>query len=332
MSDHSENSSTKGGSVPKVPEAQATRCGFVAILGAPNAGKSTLVNALVGQKVSIVTQKVQTTRFPVRGVAIYDIAQIVLVDTPGVFTPKRRLDRAMVASAWGGAADADALVHVVDAPAASRMREGRGDGADKRTHEDVQHVFEGLKKHGRKAILALNKVDVLERAKLLELSQSFFEVGVYDEVVMISALKSSGLKRLQELLASRMPMGPWLYPEEQVADTPMRVMAAEITREKVFLRLHEELPYQATVETDIWTEKKDGSVRIDQTLYVMREGHKGIAIGKGGETLKWISQQARKDIAEALERPVHLFLHVKVRENWIEDRSRYTALGLDFDA
>jgi GTPase len=312
--------------------AGETVCGFAAILGAPNAGKSTLVNAMVGQKISIVTQKVQTTRFPVRGVAIHGSAQIVLVDTPGVFTPKRRLDRAMVASAWGGAADADALIHVVDAPAASRISEGRADQGDKRTDEDVAIVLEGLKKTGRKAILALNKVDVLERSKLLDLSKAFFDKGVYDEVVMISALKSSGLARLNDLLAARMPKGPWLYPEDQVADTPMRVLAAEITREKVFLRLHEELPYQATVETDTWTEKKDGSVRIDQTLYVMRDGHKGIAIGKGGETLKWISQNARKDIAEALDRPVHLFLHVKVRENWIEDRSRYTALGLDFDA
>ena len=316
----------------QTPPNSETVCGFAAILGAPNAGKSTLVNSMVGQKISIVTQKVQTTRFPVRGVAIHGQAQIVLVDTPGVFTPKRRLDRAMVASAWGGAADADALVHVVDAPAASRIMENRADQGDKRTDEDVSIVLEGLKKTGRKAILALNKVDVLERAKLLDLSKAFFDKGVYDEVVMISALKSSGLARLNDLLAARMPKGPWLYPEDQVADTPMRVLAAEITREKVFLRLHEELPYQATVETDAWTEKKDGSVRVDQTLYVMREGHKGIAIGKGGETLKWISQNARKDIAEALERPVHLFLHVKVRENWIEDRSRYTALGLDFDA
>ena len=316
---------------PMIP-SDDTVCGFAAILGAPNAGKSTLVNAMVGQKISIVTQKVQTTRFPVRGVAIHGKAQIILVDTPGVFTPKRRLDRAMVASAWSGAADADALVHVVDAPAASRIAEGRADQGDKRTDEDVTIVLDGLKKTGRKAILALNKVDVLERSKLLDLSKAFFDKGVYDEVVMISALKSSGLARLNDLLAARMPKGPWLYPEDQVADTPMRVLAAEITREKMFLRLHEELPYQATVETDSWTEKKDGSVRIDQTLYVMRDGHKGIAIGKGGETLKWISQNARKEIAEALERPVHLFLHVKVRENWIEDRSRYTALGLDFDA
>lgn len=319
---------------PQLPNepSEGTVCGFAAILGAPNAGKSTLVNALVGQKVSIVTQKVQTTRFPVRGVVIQDHAQIILVDTPGIFTPKRRLDRAMVASAWGGASDADALVHMIDAPAANRMLEGRGDGADKRTHEDNQIVLDGLKKSGRKAFLALNKVDALERTKLLDLSKSFFDHGVYDDVVMISALKSSGLPRLIELLVSRMPKGPWLYPEDQVADTPLRVLAAEITREKVFLRLHDELPYQATVETDTWTEKKDGSVRIDQTLYVMRDGHKGIAIGKGGETLKWISQNARKEIAETIERPVHLFLHVKVRENWIDDRSRFTAMGLDYDA
>jgi GTPase len=309
-----------------------TVCGFAAILGAPNAGKSTLVNAMVGQKVSIVTQKVQTTRFPVRGVAIHDKAQIVLVDTPGVFEPKRRLDRAMVASAWSGASDADALVHVVDAPAASRVKDGRGDGSDRHTEDDNLAVLEGLKKTGRKAILALNKVDLLDREKLLELSQGFFESGVYSDVVMVSALRSSGLKRLGDLLAAQMPKGPWLYPEDQVADTPMRVLASEITREKVFLRLHDELPYQTTVETDAWKEMKDGSVRIDQTLYVLREGHKGIAIGKGGETLKWISQNARKDIAVALKRPVHLFLHVKVRENWIEDRAHYTALGLDFDA
>lgn len=313
-------------------DAIETTCGFAAILGAPNAGKSTLVNAMVGQKVSIVSQKVQTTRFPVRGVALHGASQIVLVDTPGVFTPKRRLDRAMVASAWSGAADADALVHVVDAPAASRIALGKGDPADHRTDEDVTKVIDGLKATGRKSILALNKVDALERSKLLDLSQAFFERGVYDEVVMISALKSSGLARLNDLLAARMPKGPWLYPEDQVADTPMRLLAAEITREKVFLRLHEELPYQATVETDTWTDKKDGSVRIDQTLYVARDGHKGIAIGKGGETLKWISQNARTEMSTTFERTVHLFLHVKVRENWIEERSRYTALGLDFDA
>ncbi|MEN9873701.1 MAG: hypothetical protein RL186_598 [Pseudomonadota bacterium] len=309
-----------------------TSCGFVALLGAPNAGKSTLVNALVGQKVSIVTQKVQTTRFPVRGVLMHGQAQIIVVDTPGVFTPKRRLDRAMVASAWGGAADADVLVHVVDAPAAHHLLDRNNDQGDTRTGEDVRIVQDGLKTSGRKAILALNKIDVLDREKLLALSQAFFEQGVYQEVVMISALKSSGLDHLKDLMAAKLPAGPWLYPHDQAADTPMRVLAAEITREKMFLRLHEELPYQATVETDIWAEKKDGSVRIHQTLYVTRGSHKGMAIGRGGETLKWISQNARKDIEEILERPVHLFVHVKVRPNWIDEREHYTSVGLDFDA
>lgn len=314
------------------PPASESRCGFAAILGAPNAGKSTLVNALVGQKVSIVTQKVQTTRFPVRGVAIHEAAQIVLVDTPGVFAPRRRLDRAMVASAWSGAADADALVHVVDAPSAARAGLGSKDPADRRTAEDVEKVVEGLKSTGRKAILALNKIDAMDRERLLDLSRDLFALGVYEDVVMISALKRSGLGRLCDLLAARMPLGPWLYPEDQVADTPVRLLAAEITREKVFLRLHDELPYQITVETEAWVERKDGSVKIDQTLYVTREAHKAMVIGKGGETLKWISMAARAEITEAVEKPVHLFLFVKVRENWLDDRARYTALGLDFDA
>jgi GTPase len=310
----------------------STRCGFAAVLGAPNAGKSTLVNALTGQKVSIVTQKVQTTRFPVRGVAIYDTAQIVLVDTPGVFQPKRRLDRAMVASAWAGAADADALVHVVDAPAASRQRLGTPEAADTRAAEDVARVVDGLKASGRKAILALNKIDAMERERLLALSSALFEAGVYDEVVMISAMKAHGLDRLGDLLAARMPAGPWLYPEDQVADIPSRLLAAEITREKVFLRLHDELPYQMTVETEAWEERKDGSVKIDQTLYVTREAHKAMVIGKGGATLKWISTAARQEIAETLERTVHLFVFVKVRERWQDDRARFDAMGLDFDA
>jgi GTP-binding protein Era len=316
----------------ETPPDLETACGFAAILGAPNAGKSTLVNALVGQKVSIVTQKVQTTRFPVRGVAIHEGAQIVLVDTPGVFQPRRRLDRAMVASAWSGAADADALVHVVDAPSAARAAAGSRDGADLRTAEDVTRVVEGLAQTGRKAILALNKIDAMDRERLLDLAQAMHARGAYDDVTMISALKGSGLDRLGALLAARMPKGPWLYPEDQVADTPMRVLAAEITREKVFLRLHDELPYQITVETEGWEERRDGSVKIDQTLYVAREAHKAMVIGKGGETLKWISKAARAEIVEALERPAHLFLFVKVRENWLEDRARYTALGLDYDA
>jgi GTPase len=315
------------------PPDPGTRCGFVALLGAPNAGKSTLVNALVGQKVSIVTRKVQTTRFPVRGVAIHGPVQMVLVDTPGVFQPKRRLDRAMVAAAWGGAADADALVHVVDAPAA--VRAARGDKvppADRRTAEDVERVVTGLKSARAPAILALNKVDALERSNLLELSQAMFALGVYRDVAMISAEKSQGLERLKDLLGALMPPGPWHYPEDQAADAPLALMAAEVTREKVFLRLHEELPYQASVETDAWTERKDGSVRIDQTLFVTRDSHKAMAIGKGGETLKWISTAARKDLEQELERPVHLFLHVKVRSGWQDERARYRALGLDFDA
>lgn len=306
---------------PTDPSQARTACGFVALMGAPNAGKSTLANALVGQKVSIVSHKVQTTRFPVRGVAMHEGAQLILVDTPGVFEPKRRLDRAMVASAWSGAADADVLVHVVDAAA-----------KDTRTADDAERVREGLKRGGRKALLSLNKIDLVPRPELLDMAERAYDTGLYDEVVMISALKSDGLGRLKDLLARRLPEGPWLYPEDQAADIPMRLMAAEITREKVFARLHEELPYQTTVETEQWTERPDGSVRIDQTLYVARPGHKGIALGKNGETLKWISRAARLDIAAALERTVHLFVHVKVREAWQDERPRYQALGLDFDA
>lgn len=325
--------------------AGPTRCGFVAMLGAPNAGKSTLVNALVGQKVSIVSRKVQTTRFAVRGVAIHGSAQFVLVDTPGVFAPKRRLDRAMVAAAWGGAADADALVHVVDAPAAARVAaaatraagddEGAGgkvQPADRRTAEDVERVIEGLKGAKAPALLALNKVDALERSRLLDLARDFYALGVYREVVMISAETGSGLERLVDLLTPLMPEGPWHYPEDQAADAPLALMAAEITREKVFERLHDELPYGASVETDAWTERKDGSVRIDQTIYLARESHKAMTIGKGGETLKWISTAARKDLKDQLEREVHLFVHVKVRPGWQDERARYRALGLDFDA
>lgn len=328
---------------PTTAPAGPTRCGFVAVLGAPNAGKSTLVNALVGQKVSIVSRKVQTTRFAVRGVAIHGAAQFVLVDTPGVFAPKRRLDRAMVAAAWGGAADADALVHVVDAPAAARVaaaaaaggEDGQGSKvqpADRRTAEDVERVIEGLKTARAPALLALNKVDALERSRLLDLARDFYALGVYREVVMISAETGSGLERLVDLLAPLMPEGPWHYPEDQAADAPLALMAAEITREKVFERLHDELPYGASVETDAWTERKDGSVRIDQTIYLARESHKAMTIGKGGETLKWISTAARKDLKEQLEREVHLFVHVKVRPGWQDERARYRALGLDFDA
>jgi GTP-binding protein Era len=312
--------------------APETRAGFAAILGAPNAGKSTLVNALVGQKVSIVTHKVQTTRFAVRGVMIEGAAQVVLVDTPGVFAPKRRLDRAMVKAAWGGAEDADVLVHVVDAPGWRAAATGKAGPADAKGAEDARRVIKGLKGRGGGAILALNKIDEMPREALLDLSKELFDTGVYREVLMISAKTGSGLGRLREVLAASVPAGPWLYPEDQVADLPQRLLAAEVTREKLFLRLHDELPYESTVETEAWQERPDGSVRIEQTIYVAREGHKKIAIGDKGATLKAIGQAARKDLIEMLERPVHLFLFVKVRENWADDRARYTALGLDFQS
>ena len=311
--------------------APETRAGFAAILGAPNAGKSTLVNALVGQKVSIVTHKVQTTRFAVRGVMIEGAAQVVLVDTPGVFAPKRRLDRAMVKAAWGGAEDAVVLVHVVDAPGWRAAAAGKASPADAKGAEDARRVIKGLKGRGGGAILALNKIDEMPREALLDLSKELFETGVYREVLMISAKTGSGLGRLREVLATAVPAGPWLYPEDQVADLPQRLLAAEVTREKLFLRLHDELPYESTVETEAWQERPDGSVRIEQTIYVARDGHKKIAIGEKGATLKAIGQAARKDLIEMLERPVHLFLFVKVRENWADDRARYNALGLDFD-
>ena len=308
-----------------------TRAGFAAVIGAPNAGKSTLVNRLVGSKVSIVTQKVQTTRFPVRGVAIEGESQIVLVDTPGIFKPRRRLDRAMVRSAWGGAEDADAVVHLVDVQAEMAVDEGGGSGADKKAVQDVVSIIEGLKGAGRKAILALNKIDGVKRERLLAITQRLFESGVYDEVFMISALKGEGVEDLKKRLAELMPEGPWLYPEDQTADLPVRLLAAEITREKVYLRVHEELPYAATVETTAIEERKDGSVRIEQTIYVERDGQRAIILGHQGQTLKWIGQTSREELTELLDRKVHLFLHVKVRENWAEERGMFEDMGLDFD-
>ena len=308
-----------------------TRAGFAAVIGAPNAGKSTLVNRLVGSKVSIVTQKVQTTRFPVRGVAIEGDAQIVLVDTPGIFTPRRRLDRAMVRSAWGGAEDADAVVHLVDVQAEMAVDEGGGSGADKKAVQDVVSIIEGLKGAGRKAILGLNKIDGVKRERLLAITQRLFESGVYDEVFMISALKGEGVEDLKKRLAELMPEGPWLYPEDQTADLPVRLLAAEITREKVYLRVHEELPYAATVETTAFEERKDGSVRIEQTIYIERDGQRAIILGHQGQTLKWIGQTSREELTELLDRKVHLFLHVKVRENWAEERGMFEDMGLYFD-
>jgi len=309
-----------------------TRAGFAAIIGAPNAGKSTLTNRLVGAKVSIVTQKVQTTRFPVRGVAMAGEAQIVLVDTPGIFQPRRRLDRAMVRAAWGGADDADAVVHLVDAAAELAATEPGAKAADKRAVIDVESIVEGLKASGRKAILALNKVDAVRREKLLELSQRLFDAGVYSEVFMVSAATGSGVDDLKARLAELMPENPWFYPEDQTADLPARLLAAEITREKLYLRVHEELPYAAAVETTKFEERKDGSARIEQTIYVERESQRPIILGKGGQTLKWIGQKAREDLTEILDRPVHLFLHVQVDERWADKREFYGDLGLDYDA
>jgi GTP-binding protein Era len=309
----------------------ATRAGFVAIIGSPNAGKSTLVNRLVGSKVSIVTQKVQTTRFPVRGVCMDGRAQIVLVDTPGIFTPRRRLDRAMVRSAWSGAEDADAVVHLVDAYAEIAVEDGTAKAAERRCAEDTANIRAALKSSGRKAVLALNKIDLVKRDALLALTTALFEEGVYTEVFMISAHNGSGVEDLKHHMASLVPEGPWLYPEDQTADLPVRLLAAEITREKVYLRVHEELPYAATVETTAFKEVKEGAVRIEQTIYIEREGQRAIILGKGGQTLKWIGENSRKDLIEILDRPVHLFLHVKVRETWQEERAFYADLGLDFD-
>jgi GTP-binding protein Era len=293
-----------------------TSCGFVALIGVPNAGKSTLLNALVGSKVSIVSRKVQTTRALVRGIAIEGAAQIIFVDTPGIFAPRRRLDQAMVTSAWGGAGDADVVALLVDAR----------NGVD----EEVEAIVSGLKKVKAPAILVLNKVDTVERSTLLKPTADLNERFTFGATFMISALTGDGLPHLKTQLAAMMPEGPWLYPEDQVSDAPLRLLAAEITREKLFERLHDELPYQSTVETESWKELPDGSARIEQTIYVARDGQKKIVIGEGGRTIKAIGQAARKEIAEAAEQKVHLFLFVKVRANWADDPERYREMGLEF--
>jgi GTP-binding protein Era len=298
-----------------------TRCGFVAIIGAPNAGKSTLINALIGEKVSIVTRKAQTTRSVVRGVLTKGQAQIVFVDTPGVFAPKRLLDRAMVAAAWGAAADADVLMLVVDA---------RKEAGQASLTEDTQSILAALGDIRKARLVVLNKVDLVERPKLLELTARLNAALAFDETFMVSALTGDGLDRLTERLAAMIPEGPWLYPEDQIAEAPIRSLAAEITREKLIERLHDELPYQATVETDEWKDLPDGSARIEQTIFVTRESHRKIVLGEGGRTIKAIGTAARKDITEAHGAPVHLFLHVKVRERWLDDPERYRAMGLDF--
>lgn len=308
-----------------------TRAGFAAVIGAPNAGKSTLVNALVGEKVSIVTHKVQTTRFAVRGVALEGPVQIVLVDTPGVFAPKRRFDKAMVHAAWAGTEGADAIVHVVDASARDRLEQGRAKGADRKTVEDDEKVIEGLKAAGAKAILALNKIDLMANERLLAMTAELFETGAYEEVFMISAKGGGGVKQLKARLAALMPESPWLYPEDQVADLPSRLLAAEITREKLYLRLHEELPYASMVETEAWRPLKDGSLRIEQSVIVERDSQKPIVLGKGGRAIKDIGAAARQELEEQLGCKVHLFLNVKVDPRWTEQRARYAEIGLEFD-
>lgn len=309
-----------------------TRAGFAAIIGAPNAGKSTLTNWLVGGKVSIVTHKVQTTRFPLRGVFQHDDAQIVLIDTPGIFRARRRLDRAMVKAAWSGANDADAVVHMIDA--ASWVDERKGaqlTPAQKLSIEDDRRVIESLKLAERKVILALNKIDLFPHDETLPLIAQLKDTGVYEEIFMISASNGDGVDALAARLARAMPAGAALYPVDQSADIPMRVLAAEITREKLMLRLHEELPYQLMVETESWKELKDGSVRIEQVVIVGRTGHKAMTLGKDGKTIKAVSTAAREELSQILDRKVHLFLFVKVDEKWQEKRERYTDFGLDFD-
>ncbi|MFC7398946.1 GTPase Era [Chelatococcus sp. GCM10030263] len=294
----------------------APHCGFVALIGSPNAGKSTLLNQLVGAKVSIVSRKVQTTRALVRGITLEGAAQIIFVDTPGIFKPKRRLDRAMVASAWGGAGDADVIALLVDARK----------GLDDESAAIVEHL-PGIK---QPKALILNKIDLVPRTSLLALAAEINGKADFDETFMISALTGDGVAALRTKLAARMPPGPWLYPEDQISDAPLRMLAAEITREKLFERLHDELPYAATVETDQWLAQKDGSVRIEQTIFVERESQRKIVLGKGGQTIKAIGSAARVDIAEAAETKVHLFLFVKVRENWGDDPERYREMGLEF--
>ncbi len=312
-------------------ETEITRAGFAAIIGAPNAGKSTLTNRLVGTKVAIVTHKVQTTRFPVRGVAQLDGTQIVLVDTPGIFAAKRRLDRAMVKAAWSGAEDADAIVHLIDASAWVAERSGKLDGAQKKSLEDDRRVIEQLQQSGRKAFLALNKIDLFPHDQILPIIAELSETGVYEEIFMISAENGDGVDALERAIAGKMPEGPALYPPDQIADLPMRLLAAEVTREKLMLRLHQELPYQLMVETESWEERKDGSVRVQQVVIVGRDNHKSMVLGKGGSVIKDVGRKAREELFEMLGRKVHLFLFVKVDERWQERRESYQGLGLEFD-
>jgi GTPase len=299
------------------PAASATTCGFVALIGAPNVGKSTLVNALVGTKISIVTPKVQTTRTLIRGIVCDGPAQLILVDTPGIFAPRRRLDRAMVGTAWGSAQDADIVAFLIDA------RKG--------VEENDEAILGGLADvRSPLKVLVLNKVDLVAKPALLVLAQTLNERAAFGATFMISALSGNGVDDLKTWLAAHVPPGPWLYPEDQISDAPLRQLAADITREKLYLRLHQELPYQSTVETEVWKDLPDHSVRIEQTIYVERDSQRKIVLGKGGRTIKAIGAAARAEIAEAIEQPVHLFLFVKVREGWGDDPERYRQIGLDF--
>jgi GTP-binding protein Era len=301
---------------PAAAAPGSPRCGFVALIGAPNAGKSTLTNALVGSKVAIVTPKVQTTRTLVRGIALEGAAQLVLVDTPGIFAPRRRLDRAMVATAWGGAKDADIVALLIDAKR----------GLD----DEVAAILDKLADVGQPKVLVLNKIDLVEKATLLALAQAANGRAGFAATFMVSAASGDGVEDLRRWLAAHVPEGPWHYPADEVSDAPSRQLAAEITREQLYLKLHQKLPYSSTVETETWTERSDGSVRIEQTIYVERESQRKIVLGKAGQTIKAIGAAARKELAGILEQPVHLFLFVKVREDWGDDPERYRQMGLEF--
>ena len=292
------------------------RCGFIALIGAPNAGKSTLINALVGSKVAIVTPKVQTTRTLLRGIAMEGQAQLVFLDTPGIFAPRRRLDRAMVTTAWSGAHDADIVAVLID------VKSGLND--------DAEALLKKLQEVRQPKVLILNKVDLVEKATSLALAQTANDTAKFEATFMISATKGDGVADVRQWLAAHVPAGPWHYPEDEVSDAPVRQLASEITREKLYLKLHQELPYQSTVETESWTERKDGSVRIEQTIYVERDSQKKIVLGKGGQSIKAIGEASRRELAEILEKKVHLFLFVKVREGWGDDPERYRQMGLEF--
>jgi GTPase len=316
MADEPRAASTEAGPAPTAANDGRSRCGFIALIGAPNVGKSTLINALVGSKVAIVSHKVQTTRALLRGIAIAGGSQLVFIDTPGIFAPRRRLDRAMVTNAWAGAHDADIVGVLVDA---------------KRGLDDEENaILERFAEAGKPRILLINKIDLVEKSALLAVASAANARAAFAATFMISALTGDGVADVKHWLAAHVPEGPWHYPEDQITDAPLRQLAAEITREKLYLRLHQELPYQSTVETDVWKELKDGSTRIEQTIYVERESQRKIVLGKGGQTIKAIGADARREIADMVEAPVHLFLFVKVRERWGEDPERYREMGLEY--